>query len=99
MVVRLQKSGWLGRVVCVVCACLLLFSFVFVILEWQHDCAGADCPVCAGIRTLLQGDDACIPGAIVFAAAMLLTPGCRRILSRRKDVRTTPVRDRIRMNN
>ncbi len=81
--------------------CVMVFSFMFIVSETDHDCTGEDCPVCALIQQCEQtvrsvgGDVSAAAVSLLFSAfivAAFLIP-CNTILY------FTPVSLKIRLNN
>ncbi len=79
----------------------LLFSALFLLLEADHDCAGADCPVCSVLalcRETLAGFALAAP-ALLFPLGAALS--ARRVLpaARRTPCGFSPVARKVKLLN
>ena len=45
-----QRQKLATALLCVLLLAVMTFSSVFILLEHDHDCSGADCPVCLAIH-------------------------------------------------
>ncbi len=45
-----QRQKHATALLCVLLLAVMTFSSVFILLEHDHDCSGADCPVCLAIH-------------------------------------------------
>lgn len=45
-----QRQKHATALLCVLLLVVMTFSSVFILLEHDHDCSGADCPVCLAIH-------------------------------------------------
>lgn len=45
-----QRQKNATALLCVLLLAVMTFSSVFILLEHDHDCSGADCPVCLAIH-------------------------------------------------
>ncbi len=78
----------------------MLFSAFYVVAEADHDCAGEDCPICAGLQqcenTLHQiGDGLAFQLAVIVLIVFLFVSVCRSAL---RFPLETPVSRKVRLN-
>ena len=98
---RHRRNRVAAAVLAAVLVVLLALSAAAVAAEARHDCSGADCAVCALVRTAVARF--ALGGAAVLAAVglVLLLRCCAALTS--GTVRTSfsfsPVNDKVRLNN
>ena len=49
-----RKKRMISLFICAVMICTALFSILFIEKELNHDCTGADCPICASVHQAEQ---------------------------------------------
>lgn len=49
-----RKKRMVSFFICAVMVCTALFSILFIEKELNHDCTGADCPICTSIHQAEQ---------------------------------------------
>ncbi len=94
-----EKSVWKGAAAFI--AALFFFSAFFVLIEADHDCCGAGCPICACIHqyeNLLRLFGSSLLPAVVQLSGLVLF-----VLSRTQTVlffaSITPVSQKVRLND
>lgn len=97
-----KKQRSIAFIACAAFFLVMLCSILFLVKEANHDCTGADCPICAQIaeaeNTLkkLGNGDPFVSIASVTAAVYFLLAFIGGIIAVHY---TTPVTQKVRMNN
>ena len=61
---------------CVIFVLSLIFSYVFIVKEADHDCSGEDCEICQLIDFCLDQIIKCVPLIVVAATIIAATCYC-----------------------
>ncbi len=81
--------------------CLLLFSAAAIAAEARHDCSGADCEICALVRTVAARISLSVTAALHTAGTYLLLCLCVYLCSCAASFAAffSPITDKVRLNN
>lgn len=96
-----KSRKYFACLICVLYVSVILFSGLFILRAYGHDCTGESCPVCACVEQAEQALNQLGGGAICAAAAVLIVvaalqitvPVCPFISC------TSPVNSKVRLNN
>ncbi|MBQ8133810.1 MAG: hypothetical protein IJ192_05340 [Clostridia bacterium] len=96
-----QKRKAVAVLLCMVITFIMLLSSLYVLIQADHDCTGADCVVCLNIQQCENTLRLISSGATIqnVAAALVFIVALVVVLYSFEISTQTPVRQKVRMNN